>query len=97
MEELINSLTTKSPEAAVIVSTLLPGKDQAAVDTINSGFRDLVRKLNAAPIGRVANYQTPRIVLADMVPFIKSEDLEEDGFPSSEGYKKSMSPAKCNT
>lgn len=88
MEDLINTITSKSPDTVMILSTLLPGENQETIDAINQGYRDLVQKLTV-PGPRVAEWVDHKLLLADMVPSITLEDLHDGISPSMEGYKKS--------
>ncbi|OBT92656.2 hypothetical protein VE01_09799 [Pseudogymnoascus verrucosus] len=83
MRGLITYIFTQVPTTVVVLSTLIPNKDQAAqgnVDKINVIYRGLVKELQAAGY---------HIVLAEMSEgWVTESDLSDSTHPNEGGYKK---------
>ncbi|KAJ5094338.1 hypothetical protein N7456_010199 [Penicillium angulare] len=83
MSSLIDLLFDQIPGTTVILSTLLPNKDQPTlVENINGQYRRLAAKRRA---------DGDRLVLAEMSTFIKASELVDATHPDDAGYKKMAS------
>lgn len=83
MSSLIDLLFDQIPGTTVILSTLLPNKDQPTlVENINGQYRRLAAKRRA---------DGDRLVLAEMSTFIKASELVDATHPDDAGYKQMAS------
>ncbi|KAJ5895055.1 CAZyme family CE3 [Penicillium taxi] len=83
MDSLLTLLFDSIPGTTIILSTLLPNKQQQSRTTsISKQYRDVVAYRRA---------RKDRIVLADMSKFITHKDLNDSTHPTDEGYKKMAS------
>lgn len=83
MYKLIEYLFEEIPGVTIILSTLIlntnVGADERIRNIVNPQYETLVKSLQ----GRQA-----RIVLADLYPVIKAEELVDRTHPNNEGYEK---------
>ena len=83
MDSLLDLLYKKIPGTTIILSTLLPNKDQPEwVEDISTKYREIAAKRRLAG---------DKLVLADMSTFITLDDLADATHPDDTGYKRMAS------
>ncbi|CAG8954298.1 hypothetical protein HYFRA_00005919 [Hymenoscyphus fraxineus] len=79
MKALIDDIFKKVPETTVILSTLVPSRDNGAcARNISTQFRELVKS---------KHYRNARLGLADIESSLKLSDLADGTHPNDGGYK----------
>lgn len=90
MKELIEGIFAEVPQAVVVLSTLIPkvGNEQF-VEKINDQYRTIYRQF--VPLdsnGKEEANPQFKVILAEMQPFLKLEDIHDKTHPTILGERK---------